>query len=141
MSTLEAIALYVVVAAVIVGFIAVFKFMLKIKAQSELMDTQRESSTWVWARGTGKGIEPLRPWPRHSHQGTMPRWASAYNEHEDVYFNDPADAYEYVIMALADLNRDIDRLENTVDKGVASHCKHMQREYWLNNLKEFREDT
>ncbi len=135
MGTLDAIVLYVVVAAVIVGFLAVAGFMLKIQAQSELTDKQRAS-------GFG-GRSPPMLWPRHAGKGRIPGWAyvSAYNEHEDVCFYDPINAYEYVITALADLNRDIDRLENTVDQEVPSECKHMQREYWLDNLKEFREDS
>jgi hypothetical protein len=63
-----------------------------------------------------------------------------------VYFTDPIEAYAYVVGAVAEKNRILDELENTQYNGMPSSYEwlwmdtHYEREYWMSELNEFKED-
>jgi hypothetical protein len=73
-------------------------------------------------------------------------YASAYDPNEDVYFSDPIEAYNYVVGAVAAKNLLLDELENAQYNGMPSNYDwlwmdtHYEREYWLSELIEFKED-
>jgi hypothetical protein len=73
-------------------------------------------------------------------------YASAYDPEQTVYFDDPFEAYEYVLGAVKEKNRVLDRLENTQYNGMPSSYEwlwmdtHYEREYWMSELNEFKED-
>jgi hypothetical protein len=75
-----------------------------------------------------------------------PSWCyvDMHDQAKDVSFDDPADAYEYVVAAIKDKEAEIERIEHAQWAVQGLHWTwidtHMEREYWLDMLKEFKED-
>jgi hypothetical protein len=151
---MEFVILYLVVAVGICGFIGLSWYIAGLQYQGGL-DVGASETEVVWTscglpRRVGKtyprgGIEPSKPWPRF---GDI-RWQydSAYIQGNTVTFDDPADAYEYCIRALASKNKRLDKLENKVHLGMPQNYEwlwidtHIERGYWLTQLNEFKEDV
>ncbi len=133
------VGLYVAVAATLFGFVAaVYGSTMRTKVP-------RTSAEWGLP-GIGK-VYPLRG-SRHEVIGKV-TWSykSAYDKQQTVFFDDPADAYEYVVKALRSWERMIERLENATWKGLPTTYEwlwidsHTEREFWLSELREFKEDV
>ena len=146
----DAVMTFMVVFVVIMAFVYCWLNVVKVFGMSADMDRQRDygfgRAEWG-PQGIGKTFRSVTTYADVA-SVLNARWSyvSAYNEHEDVYFDDPADAYEYCVAAVKEHNRIIDRLENSVYKGMPANYewlwidKHYQREYWLSNLNEFKEE-
>ncbi len=140
MSMLWVVGLYVAVAATIFGFVAA------IYGSTMRTKTPRTGAEWGLP-GIGK-VVPSKPWPRHEVIGPV-TWSykSAYDQEQTVSFDDPADAYEYVVKALAAKEKMIERLENAQWKELPVTYEwlwidaHIEREFWLSELREFKEDV
>jgi hypothetical protein len=141
--TLEVIVLYLVVAMVIFGFLAALYATTKHRT-----DVPMGGAEWG-PTGIGK-VYPSTPWPKDFGLSKI-QWSypSAHCRSQSagvVHFDDPADAYEYVVKALVSKNQMIERLENATWKGLPSTYEwlwldaHVDREYWMEQLNEFKED-
>lgn len=142
MTTVMAIGLYCVGALVICALIGALYIALNVE------DFGADTMSIRLAHPGLGGIQPSKPWPRTSVMSDM-EWSypSAYNPSQDVFFNDPSDAYEYVVEAVKNKNLSLDRLESSRYRGMPSNYEwlwidtHIEREYWLTQLAEFKEDV
>ena len=138
MSELDTVGLYLVVFVLIFGFLMLFKFAMDIKRLSDTMDDQREVSDRTYYENQ---------YPVEYYEFRFPEDQVEINwKYEDfdlmgeVTFDDPADAYEYVVARLVEADREIDYIEGEPKtSGSFRWCDaYEEREYWLTNLKGFR---
>jgi hypothetical protein len=147
---LQYMMLYLAVALIIFGFLAAFyaSSMTNYKSRGGLDIGSAETDVNWGPVGVGKTYDRAHfKWFGCSTERRCEwSYASAYDPAQDVWFDDPADAYEYVIEALKAKNQMIERLENKTWKGLPANYDwiwidaHIDREYWLDKLNEFKED-
>jgi hypothetical protein len=133
--------LYFAVSVVICGFLAAAAAAMGLKHRS---DVPMGGAEWA-PQGIGKMYRAVT-----DRCGDIPdcfiEYVSAYNPEQTVKFSDPADGYEYVVNAVRCKNKALDRMENQVLLGYEGNYEyliidmHRERDYWLAELHEYRED-
>ncbi len=154
-STWSMLALYAVICVGLVGFFVTLGWIMQLWPKRQTDEAKARCSMWWGPPGIGKtgniSVDHGIVWPRHGNIGDILRvdrvYPSAYSQGHDVHFNDPIEAYNYVVEAVKQKNLMVDRLENTAHRGAQNNYEwlwvdtQIDREYWLNRLNEFREDV
>jgi len=148
MSDIEVVVLYAVLGVVIAGFIVAFGYIMGLQGKGGGFNDVGASETDVEWGPEGIGKQYLAG---KGYQFSVPdcaiEYVSAYDPMNTVKFSDPADAYEYVVKAVFNKNKALDRLENSVYLGDPVNYDylcidvHRERDYWLTELHEYREDA
>lgn len=163
MDDIEMVILYAVVGLAIAGFVVAFGYIMGLQGKGGFEDVgSSETDTMFDDKGTMKvwcdlnekgerGIGKAYPSGGYYKVADVPscaiEYVSAYDPINVVKFNDPADAYEYVVKAVMNKNKALDRLESSVYLGDPMNYDyllldlHRERDYWLTELHEYREDA
>lgn len=140
--------MWLVLVVFIGGFLAAGLYAMRLSYKHGFDDVGASETDAYWAPEGYGTLYPTQGWPRGA---AVPdcaiEYMSAYDPINTVVFGDPADAYEYVIGAVKFKNRAIDRLESSVYLGDPMNYEyllidiHRERDYWLTELHEYREDV
>lgn len=151
---LDMLGLWLIVTVVIGGFIGAALYAMSLSYKEGFKDVGASETDVAWVAFDAKGEHGLgKSYPRGNYYGAFGvpdcaiEYVSAYDPINTVKFHDPADAYEYVVKAVAFKNKALDRLENQTYLGEPMFYFHLvldmhrERDYWLAELHEYREDA
>ena len=140
---------YFGVAPVLLAFLVALVFIKNLKHRSDIPLGNPEWTDWTMPRTSTSNVLSTDYNRPDTHRDTLFKYPSVYNDEEFVFFDDPADAYEYIIRAVKQKNLAIDRLDRSLGKGhpvwhidLALLAEvHRDRAYWLSELQQFEEDV